>query len=617
MTGFELALGLARGIHVAATMSLLGAMAFRATIAPPGSTDDAMSLVARRITSLIRGSLAVAIVAAAAWLLLEARDVAGADDSIRSTVPIVMLEMRFGWLLAVRLVLLVAAVALFDRGSSPGRRIAATLLAGGAVGLQAGLGHGASMADSMGWGLAAVEALHLLAAGAWLGGLIPLYFAVGTLAPQSALNATRRFSRLGVVCVTVLGGTILIQGWELIGGLPGLIGTEYGRVAALKIVMLVALLAFAAANRLRHAPQLAGTRPEDGRRRLRQSIAAETAVGLCVILAAGVLLTLPPAMHEQPDWPFPYQFSLATQIDPDLRNETLLGATQAIGAFAFLCFALVLRRARWIMIALAAMLAWWAAPHLSLLLVPAYPTSFYHSTSGFTAASIANGAALFAHNCTICHGAEGRGDGPQAKDLRIPPADLTAPHLFAHSDGEMFWWLTHGIEGPDGTLAMPGFGDQLGADERWNLIDYLRAHNAGLAMAQSGQWPHAILAPDMIVPTESGNVALSGLRGQVVRIVATYPSPSPVPAGDPAVMTIPLTSGSDAWAAYAIAAGTTPEQLAGAMFLIDRDGWLRAVLRPDDGSAWPSPDSVAAAIKDAQMHRVAAGDDATTMHHHH
>ncbi|WP_373049841.1 c-type cytochrome [Thalassovita aquimarina] len=36
------------------------------------------------------------------------------------------------------------------------------------------------------------------------------------------------------------------------------------------------------------------------------------------------------------------------------------------------------------------------------------------------------GAALYAENCSICHGATGRGDGEFAKGLRPAPADLTA-----------------------------------------------------------------------------------------------------------------------------------------------------------------------------------------------
>jgi mono/diheme cytochrome c family protein/uncharacterized membrane protein len=467
------------------------------------------------------------------------------------------------------------------------------------------------MEGSTGWEFTIVEALHVLAAGAWLGGLVPLYIVVSAIEPDAALSTTRRFSRLGTGCVIVLAGTILIQGWVLIGGLAGLVGTDYGLVALTKLVLFLALLGFAAANRFRHTPSLIGARKDEGRRRLQRSIAGETVVGVCVILAAGILLTLAPAMHQQPNWPFPYQFSLATQVDPDLRNETLLGATQAIGAFALICLACAWRRVRWIAAACAAVLAWWAAPHLSLLLVPAYPTSFYRSTSGFTAASIAHGAELFAGNCVGCHGAAGKGNGPQAKDLPIPPADLTAAHLFEHSDGEMFWWLTHGMEGSDGNLVMPGFGDQLDPDARWNLIDYVRAHNAGLAMATSGQWPHPMLAPDMTVDTGTSSVALGSLRGQVLRIAATRGNPPALPTNDLAIRTIPLTPGSDAWTAYAIVAGTAPDQLDGMEFLVDSNGWLRRVFKPD-----ASTDTAAflSAAQDAESHPIQIEEGS---HHHH
>ncbi len=94
-----------------------------------------------------------------------------------------------------------------------------------------------------------------------------------------------------------------------------------------------------------------------------------------------------------------------------------------------------------------------------------------------------------------------------AKSLAMPPADLTAEHLFAHSDGELFGWLTHGMEGPDGKLVMPGFGDQLDEDQRWSLIDYIRAHNTGLGVTLQGLWPRAIKAPDASVTLDSKPVS--------------------------------------------------------------------------------------------------------------
>ena len=38
----------------------------------------------------------------------------------------------------------------------------------------------------------------------------------------------------------------------------------------------------------------------------------------------------------------------------------------------------------------------------------------------------ATGADLYRRHCAACHGASGRGDGPLAASLRIPPKDLTA-----------------------------------------------------------------------------------------------------------------------------------------------------------------------------------------------
>jgi len=58
---------------------------------------------------------------------------------------------------------------------------------------------------------------------------------------------------------------------------------------------------------------------------------------------------------------------------------------------------------------------------------PAYPTSYYSPTEPYAAASIVRGAAVYAENCVLCHGAMGHGDGPAAEGLPIRPADLTEP----------------------------------------------------------------------------------------------------------------------------------------------------------------------------------------------
>jgi len=110
-------------------------------------------------------------------------------------------------------------------------------------------------------------------------------------------------------------------------------------------------------------------------------------------------------------------------------------------------------------------------------IVPAYPTTYYAPTQPYAAPSISRGMPLYAANCIECHGAGGRGDGPLAGKLPIRPADLTQPHLFAHSVGDIFWWVSPG----HANGVMPGFADKLPPDQRWDLINFVRARAGGVS----------------------------------------------------------------------------------------------------------------------------------------
>ena len=122
---------------------------------------------------------------------------------------------------------------------------------------------------------------------------------------------------------------------------------------------------------------------------------------------------------------------------------------------------------------------------------PAYPTSYYSPTEPYAAASIVRGAAVYDENCALCHGAMGHGDGPAAARLPIRPADLTAPHLFAHSPGDLFWWVSHGRD--DGV--MPGFAGVLSANQRWDVINFIRARAAGVLTRETGPDVNTSAAP--------------------------------------------------------------------------------------------------------------------------
>lgn len=85
-----------------------------------------------------------------------------------------------------------------------------------------------------------------------------------------------------------------------------------------------------------------------------------------------------------------------------------------------------------------------------------------------TPESIARGKALFHIYCTPCHGQGGKGDGLVAPKF-IPPPDLTNAALQGQrTDG----YVQHVIG--TGGAVMPAYGESLSAEERWDVVNYLR-----------------------------------------------------------------------------------------------------------------------------------------------
>jgi mono/diheme cytochrome c family protein len=92
--------------------------------------------------------------------------------------------------------------------------------------------------------------------------------------------------------------------------------------------------------------------------------------------------------------------------------------------------------------------------------------------------SVARGRELYEQNCTQCHGVTGRGDGPLADTLSIPPADFKQ-HVPFHTDLFFFEVITRGFGD-----VMPPFGEQFSEEDRWNLINFLRAEHSLEAQQQ-------------------------------------------------------------------------------------------------------------------------------------
>lgn len=315
--------------------------------------------------------------------------------------------------------------------------------------------HAAASGDA---GLLAAAIAHRLAASVWIGGLPALFLA---LRAGEARMVALRFTRLGLICVTMLAVTAWVQAQSLLGGLTGLLGTDYGQAVLGKLALLAVLVMLALRNRLVLTPRLA-----DQPRALDRSIAAEIGIGVVALLTASWLTALPPGAHAQPDWPFAWRVSLSALAEPELRAELRDGVGLVLLAAMLVAGSTFLTRWRLGAVAGACVAVWFAAPHLSLLLLPAVPTQFWQMPED---ADPGEGARVYAAHCIACHKADRHGT-----DLA---SDLAAPHFWEHADGELYWWVSHGREAPDGRAVMPGFAGRLTEAERWAVIAWLHLRN--------------------------------------------------------------------------------------------------------------------------------------------
>jgi len=127
----------------------------------------------------------------------------------------------------------------------------------------------------------------------------------------------------------------------------------------------------------------------------------------------------------------------------------------------------------------------------------------------------ARGAALYAQNCSICHGDSGAGDGPAGLGLEPAPANLRdVARLDQLSLFDLYNTLGLGIEGTE----MPSFADQLDERQRWDVAAYVASFSAEPQAAAAGApaWNLADLArqtPAEVAASHSAE-AVAAFRAQ-------------------------------------------------------------------------------------------------------
>jgi putative copper resistance protein D len=320
MNGFETGAGdwliVVRAIHFAASAMVAGILLFRIVVAEPALrlAPPAAEIVEARTLRAAWFSLAITAVSGVAWLLLQAPAMSGLPFGEAMTADVigtVLMQTQFGLISEIRLVLAIAlgACLSFDRYPKLrwlGLALSLCLIAGIAATGHAGATEGAAGVVHL-----AADALHLVASAAWIGGILALTLLITATRrnnphawPSLVRNATDRFSNLAVLSVSVLLATGIVNSWILVGSFRALLIAKYGQLLMIKIALFAVMLSFAAVNRFRLTPRLAGS-PEragelDAVRRLARNCHIEIALGLVIFAIVGVLGIIHPAIHLVP-----------------------------------------------------------------------------------------------------------------------------------------------------------------------------------------------------------------------------------------------------------------------------------------------------------------------------
>jgi putative copper resistance protein D len=319
---------MARAVHIGACLILPSLYAFEMLIAAPALKQANQS--ALQHVEALRGQFRwlmgwsgfAAIGSGIVWFWIVLTQMTGRSlwemptmDSIRLLIT----RTQFGalWKWRLGLVLLFTIAHLFTPKKwrsvlwkSSGWQCTGAIVAMTVLASLAWAGHaGATLGLQRPIHLAA-DAAHLVAAGLWPGGLLPLAFflvrASRSNEPSLLLAAraiTRRFSALSLLVVGALAATGLMNSYFLVGSLRELVASEYGRLLTLKLSLFLIMIGLGAWNFLRLEPQLIGAGERNDQqhaalRKLRRNVIAELCLGTLIVCVVGALGITPPPRHH-------------------------------------------------------------------------------------------------------------------------------------------------------------------------------------------------------------------------------------------------------------------------------------------------------------------------------
>lgn len=302
-----------RAIHFAATAMTTGILVFRTVVADAAfcPATPAGKIVRAQPLRLAAIGLTLAVVTGMIWLSLEAASMSGLSlpESMTSEVlSTVVNRTQFGQVSEIRFALAVFLAVCLRYDRFPLARGLGLAISLGLMAAIAWTGHAGSTVGDIGILHLAADALHLVAAAIWTGGLVSLVLLLSAsrrdkspAGASFARHATERFSTMGIAAVVAVLATGFVNTWILVGSWRALITTGYGRLLMLKVALFAVMLMFAAVNRFWLTPRLAlspaGAPRLDAVRKLTRNSAIEIALALTIFAIVGILGTLHPAIH--------------------------------------------------------------------------------------------------------------------------------------------------------------------------------------------------------------------------------------------------------------------------------------------------------------------------------
>jgi copper transport protein len=307
-----------RGVGYLGTLLAAGAVAFAGFVGRRAGDR-------RRAATLARPAAVLALVATVLHVPVQAAAVSGyglAEAVTDATAMGDTLTSGFGQSAVLRIVGLIALLVLWRRhraADGAPATVGALLPVAALATLGSYLLDGHQRSVEPTWLLLGGDAIHVVGAAVWAGGLVLLLATLRadhrTDDPVGAARVVQRFSSVALWSVLALAVAGTAMSLPLVGGVSALTSTTYGILLLVKVALVAVVVAIAAYNRRTLVPAVTSrvapagasvdvtpdavagrtAASEDAWRRLDTTVRAEAGLLVVVALLTGFLVTTQPA----------------------------------------------------------------------------------------------------------------------------------------------------------------------------------------------------------------------------------------------------------------------------------------------------------------------------------